>query len=73
LSSKLRSRAARPFYRTEISDPDGNFALHGIRPGAYYLFEWVNLEGAGYRNAEFLKEFADRGKPAVVSKNDTLS
>lgn len=52
---------AGPLYRSSTSDINGNFELRGISPRNYHLFAWSDLEGAGYRNAEFMKEFEDKG------------
>jgi hypothetical protein len=49
-------------YRSTISDVNGNFELRGIAPGNYHLFAWPDLEGAAYRNAEFMKKYEDAGK-----------
>jgi hypothetical protein len=60
-------------YRKVISDPNGKFEIHGIAPGAYKLFAWAELEGAGYRNADFMKEFDARGQPAKVEIESKVS
>jgi hypothetical protein len=61
-------RATGLRYRAVVTDPRGRFELHGVAPGSYKLFAWPELEGAAYRNAEFMKEFEDRGKPLKVDK-----
>jgi len=66
-------RFAGPLYRSVISDVNGNFELRGIAPGSYRLFAWTELEGAAYRNAEFMKEFDDRGKPISIEKAARVS
>lgn len=55
-------------YRSVVTDPGGKFEIHGIAPGTYKLFAWPELEGAAYRNAEFMKEFEERGKPVKLEK-----
>jgi hypothetical protein len=55
-------------YRSVVTDPDGKFEIHGIAPGSYKLFAWPELDGAAYRNADFMKEFEERGKPVNVEK-----
>src|SRR6185295_9124914 len=55
-------RTAGPLYRTVTSDVKGRFELRGIRPGAYRLYAWSDLEGPAYRNEEFMKAFEDMGK-----------
>jgi len=60
-------------YRKVISDPNGKFEIHGIGPGAYKLFAWAELEGAGYRNADFMKEFDERGQHVMFEKESKVS
>jgi hypothetical protein len=66
-------RSFGPHYRAVISDPNGEFELRGIAPGNYKLFAWTELEGAAYRNAEFMKEYDDKGKPVVIEKGTRIS
>jgi len=66
-------RKAGPLYQSVITDPNGKFEIHGIAPGSYKLFAWPELEGLAYRNAEFMKEFEDRGKPVKVEKGVRLA
>jgi hypothetical protein len=66
-------RNAGHLYRTGISDVNGNFELRGIAPGSYHLFAWPELEGAAYRNAEFMKEFDERGKAILIEKGARIS
>jgi hypothetical protein len=57
-----------PLHRSTISDVSGNFELRGIAPGNYRLFAWPDLEGAAYRNAEFIKNYEDKGKAIRIEK-----
>ncbi len=66
-------RAAGPLYRSVVSDPNGQFEIHGIAPGSYKLFAWPELDGAAYRNAEFMKDFEERGIPAKIEKGARVS
>src|SRR5688572_22900925 len=66
-------RKAGPLYQSVITDPNAKFEIHGIAPGSYKLFAWPELEGLAYRNAEFMKEFEDRGKPVKVEKGVRLA
>jgi hypothetical protein len=65
-------RGAAPLYRSVIADFRGDFELRGIAPGQYHLFAWSELEGAGYRNPEFLKPFENRGKPIRIETTDQI-
>jgi hypothetical protein len=66
-------RGAGPLYRTGISDLNGRFELRAIAPGIYHLFAWSELEGAAYRNADFMKPFEGRGKPVRIEKDGLIS
>jgi beta-lactamase regulating signal transducer with metallopeptidase domain/protocatechuate 3,4-dioxygenase beta subunit len=58
-------------YRTGTTDQNGNFAISGVPPGSYHAFAWNDLEGAAYRNAEFMKRFEERGSGIAVKANAT--
>ena len=66
-------RNAGDLYRSAITDSNGNFELHGIAPGNYRLFAWPDLEGAAYRNAEFMKEYDERGKPVQIQNDSRMT
>jgi hypothetical protein len=66
-------RDAGVLYRMDISTHDGTFELRGIAPGNYLLFAWSDLQGAAYRNAEFLKNVETKGKPLKIEKAPLLS
>lgn len=56
----LRNRG--DLYRTATSDQSGKFVLHGIAPGTYKVFAWMNAEGiAPFRNAQFMKKYEELG------------
>lgn len=49
-------------YRMTATNQSGELTIRGIAPGAYRLFAWPALDGAAYKNAEFVKKYEDRGK-----------
>jgi len=65
--------AKRFFYRTTNTDQYGSFEIRGIAPGAYHLFAWRELEGAAYRNSDFMKVFQDQGVAVKVESAGSLS
>jgi hypothetical protein len=65
-------RATPLRFRSVVTDSDGQYEIHGIAPGSYKLFAWTELEGAAYLNAEFMKEFEDRGKVVKAEKGAHL-
>lgn len=66
-------RLAGPLYRSAISEIDGRYEIRGVAPGSYHLYAWPDLEGAAYRNAEFMKAFDDRGVPVQVKKGEPVA
>jgi hypothetical protein len=66
-------RAAGPLYRASQTDVNGKFTLRGISPGSYRLFAWSEIDGAAYRNAEFMKAFEERGTPVRIENGQRLS
>jgi hypothetical protein len=55
-------------YRSTTSDLNGRFRIQGIAPGDYRVFAWPDLQENAYRNAEFMKVFADRGTAIQVEE-----
>jgi hypothetical protein len=60
-------------YRTATADQDSAFELRCVEPGNYHLYAWPYLDGAAYRNAEFMKAFNDRGSPVHVEGSVTIA
>jgi hypothetical protein len=53
------------------ADGNGSFELK-CAPGGYRLFSWMELEGAAFRNSEFMKEYDARGVPVRLEKGGRL-
>jgi protocatechuate 3,4-dioxygenase beta subunit len=68
----LPYRATALRFRSVIADSDGRYEIHGIAPGSYRLFAWTELEGAAYLNADFMKEFEDRGKAVKAERQGQI-
>jgi hypothetical protein len=66
-------RSSGLLYRSAVTDLKGNFELRGIAPGAYHLFAWEELNGAAYRNSDFIKEFDERGFPVNIERGTSLT
>ena len=54
-------------YRVGTTDQNGSFAITGVPAGAYHAFAWRDMEGAAYRNPEFMKAFEERGSALKVT------
>jgi hypothetical protein len=57
-------------YRFVTADIDGRFELRGIAPGAYHVFAWPDIEAGAYRNADFMKQYEDRGQALRINRDD---
>jgi len=60
-------------YRNVIADRNGDFEIHGIAPGNYHIVAWLDLEGAAYRNSEFMKMYEDGGIPVKFDKESQIT
>ena len=59
--------------QTTTADDDGRFRLQGVAPGEYRLYAWSTLDGAAYRNAEFMRKYDDRGVRVHVEGSGILT
>lgn len=71
--SDERLRNQQHLYRSANTDQRGMFALRGIAPGSYKLFSWPQLDGAAYRNSEFMKKFEDVGTAVEIRASSESS
>ncbi len=58
---------ARHLFKSVKTDQVGGFTVRAVAPGAYHLFAWTSLEGAAYKNVEFMKQFEPQGFPLKVT------
>jgi 5-hydroxyisourate hydrolase-like protein (transthyretin family) len=49
-------------YRTASSDALGRFKIQGIPPGDYKAFAWEDIESGAWQDADFMRQFEDRGR-----------
>ena len=61
--------SSKHLYRSVTTDENGRFIIRAIAPGPYRLFAWSKLNGAAYKNADFMKPYEARGTAVVVEKN----
>jgi protocatechuate 3,4-dioxygenase beta subunit len=66
----LSQRESYQKYKTESTDQYGHFDLRGIAPGDYKLFSWVEVEADAWQDAEFLKQFEDKGQRIALQDGD---
>jgi len=60
-------------FRTTSADQDAAFELRCVEPGNYHLYAWSFLEGAAYRNVDFMKQYTDRGTSLRVVGEGALT
>jgi hypothetical protein len=53
-------------YKRTTSGTDGNFSLGALSPGDYKLFAWEALPNGAELNADFLKQYEERGVPVAI-------
>jgi hypothetical protein len=58
------------FYKSKTTDQRGNFELRGISPGDYKLFSWEQVESQAWEDAEFLKQFEEKGEKISLQEGD---
>jgi hypothetical protein len=68
---KLRSR--RELYVTDTTNQQGHYALRGLRPGAYKLYAFDEVDPGAIYSPEFLKPFEDMGESIEVKEKDTIT
>ena len=66
-------RDASQLFRTTTTDQNGAFALRAVAPGSYRLFAWPEVDGAAYRNAEFLKKYEEQATAVKVERSGKTS
>ena len=63
-------RDAKPLYRRANADQNGAFTIRTVIPGAYHVFAWTELDGAAYKNAEFMKKYDEQGTAIKVAAGE---
>ena len=62
-------RATSQLFRTTTTDQNGAFALRAVAPGSYRVFAWPEVDGAAYKNQEFLKKFEEQATAVKVERS----
>jgi Carboxypeptidase regulatory-like domain len=53
-------------YRDTRTDQNGHFEIHGMTPGSYQSYAWIDAPASAYRNEAFLKNFSGMGTTVKV-------
>jgi hypothetical protein len=64
-------RQRTDLYRTTITDPGGRFRLDRIAPGDYKVFAWTEVEADAWFDAEFMRNYENRGQPIQLKEGVT--
>jgi len=59
-------------YKRSTTDASGQFNLSALAPGEYKLFSWESIPAGAEMNAEFIKQFEERGVPVKVEAGAQL-
>jgi len=57
-------------YRKTVSDVTGAFELADIVPGSYRIFAWQELQGAAYKNVDFLREYETQARSISITQQN---
>jgi hypothetical protein len=60
-------------YKSGLTDQYGHFEIRGLAPGKYKVFSWESVEEQAWEDADFLKEYEDKGKEIEVVDGDQES
>jgi Carboxypeptidase regulatory-like domain len=66
-------RHAPLLFRVATAGENGAFDFKGVRPGAYKLFAFEDLEPFAWLDSELVKAVESMGEPVVVSEGDRLT
>jgi len=61
-------RRRTDLYRTTTSDTAGRYHFDKVPPGDYKLFAWSEVEDGAWYDAEFMRNYENRGKPVHISE-----
>jgi hypothetical protein len=67
------NRARDEMYSTKTTDQLGRFNMLGLPPGRFKLFAWEATEGIDFTDAEFLKQYEERGKSVTIEDKHSQS
>ena len=65
-------RSKKAWVVSGAANQNAVFELKGA-PGSYHLYAWSELDGAAYRNAEFMSKFDSRGSAVRVEQDGKIT
>jgi hypothetical protein len=64
-------RQRTDLYRVATTDPGGRFRFDKVPPGDYKVFAWTEVETDAWYDAEFMKNYENRGVGVSVREGET--
>jgi hypothetical protein len=59
-------------YYLALANDDGQFEVKGMRPGAYKLFAFDDLDGGEWQEPGFLDRLEDKGVAVIAKEGATV-
>ena len=60
-------------YRSATTDSEGRARLEGVVPGNYTLYAWEEVQPNAWTDADFLRNFVNRGTAVRVDPGGVLT
>jgi hypothetical protein len=60
-------------YQSTRTDQNGAFDIHGITPGEYQAYAWVDAPAGGYRSDDFMKAFVGKGTSVKLEHGGSMN
>jgi hypothetical protein len=69
LAPKVHDMATLSLYQAQYTDGDGRVRFRGIRPGAYRVFAFRELQPGSWNDPEFLKPYSAMAAPVALAES----
>jgi Carboxypeptidase regulatory-like domain len=70
---EVEKRKFLHLFRARSTDQYGHFEIQGLAPGKYKLFSWEGIEAQAWEDADFLKDYEEKGQEIEVRDDDQKS
>ena len=60
-------------YVVIAADQTGEFEMRCVQPGSYRIYGWTELDGAAYRNADFMKKYDASGTAVDIAQGANMA
>jgi hypothetical protein len=66
-------RTRSDLFTVIAADQNGDFEMRCLQPAAYHIYAWMDLNGAAYRNVDFMKKYEANGRSLSLMKGANLT